>query len=107
MEALLFIVVIFVIIIICCSAGSKAAEREKQRQQQEINELVKRAADAGIYINPYRTSAPAPRNGPYRGGFRGYCRMCNQQIFFSTYDVIPAPYPHGTCPYCHNWVAVF
>lgn len=106
MEALAIIVVIALVLIIC-SAGSKSAQREKERQQQEINDFIKNAAEHGIYINPYRTSAPTHRNGVYGKGFTGYCRNCGHQVYFSTYEVIPQPYPHGTCPYCQNWVAVF
>ena len=28
-------------------------------------------------------------------------------IRVTSYKVIPRPYPHATCPNCHNWVAVF
>lgn len=48
------------------------------------------------------------RNGPTaHGTFVGTCKMCSIVWEFENYEVIPVPYPHGTCPNCHQWVAVF
>ena len=48
------------------------------------------------------------RNGPTgRGTFVGTCKMCGIVWEFENYEVIPVPYPHGTCPNCRQWVAVF
>ena len=100
--------IVFTAVIIWIAVVSNKQEQEiKAKQQKEINDLVTKMAQSGIYVNPYKSSAPAKRNGAYNGGFNGYCRNCGHQVYFSTYDVIPAPYPHGTCPYCNNWVAVF
>ena len=47
-------------------------------------------------------------NGPTeRGTFIGTCESCGIVWEFENYEVIPVPYPHGTCPKCHQWVAVF
>ena len=47
------------------------------------------------------------RNGPTnRGTFIGTCSSCGTVWEFENYEVIPVPYPHGTCPNCHIWVAV-
>ena len=47
-------------------------------------------------------------NGPTtRGTFIGTCQNCGIVWEFENYEVIPVPYPHGTCPRCHQWVAVF
>jgi len=48
------------------------------------------------------------RNGPTaHGTFVGTCKICGVVWEFENYEVIPVPYPHGTCPNCHQWVAVF
>ena len=48
------------------------------------------------------------QNGPTAfGTFVGTCGTCGTTWEFGSYEVIPAPYPHGTCPNCHQWVAVF
>ena len=48
------------------------------------------------------------RNGPTAHcTFVGTCKMCGIVWEFENYEVIPVPYPHGTCPNCHQWVAVF
>ena len=48
------------------------------------------------------------RNGPTgHGTFIGTCKMCGIVWEFENYEVIPVPYPHGTCPNCRQWVAVF
>ena len=54
----------------------------------------------GKYDN-YRNGATA------RGNFIGTCKICGIVWEFENYEVIPVPYPHGTCPNCHQWVAVF
>ena len=56
--------------------------------------------DAGHYNNF--------RNGPTdHGTFVGTCKLCGITWEFENYEVLPVPYPHGTCPNCHQWVAVF
>ena len=48
------------------------------------------------------------RNGPTdHGTFIGTCEGCGIVWEFENYEVIPAPYPHGICPNCRRWVAVF
>ena len=48
------------------------------------------------------------QNGPTdHGTFVGTCMNCSIVWEFENYEVIPVPYPHGTCPKCHQWVAVF
>ena len=48
------------------------------------------------------------QNGPTdHGTFVGNCKNCGVVWEFENYEVIPVPYPHGTCPNCHQWVAVF
>ena len=48
------------------------------------------------------------RNGPTgHGTFVGTCKICGVAWEFENYEVSPVPYPHGTCPNCHQWVAVF
>ena len=48
------------------------------------------------------------RNGPTNHGtFVGTCSNCGIVWVFENYEVIPVPYPHGTCPNCRCWVAVF
>lgn len=48
------------------------------------------------------------QNGPTdHGTFIGNCKICGTTWEFKSYKVIPRPYPHATCPNCHNWVAVF
>ena len=52
--------------------------------------------------------AEAYENGPTaRGTFIGTCQTCGIVWEFENYEVIPVPYPHGTCPRCGEWVAVF
>ena len=47
-------------------------------------------------------------NGPTdHGTFIGNCSNCGITWEFENYEVIPVPYPHGTCPRCGQWVAVF
>lgn len=47
-------------------------------------------------------------NGPTaRGTFVGTCTNCGVTWEFENHEVIPVPYPHGTCPRCRQWVAVF
>ena len=47
-------------------------------------------------------------NGPTNHGtFAGTCKNCGIIWEFKNYEVIPVPYPHGTCPNCRQWVAVF
>ena len=51
---------------------------------------------------------PAIPNGPTtRGTFVGTCTGCGVTWEFENHEVIPVPYPHGTCPKCRQWVAVF
>ncbi len=51
---------------------------------------------------------PACPNGPTtRGTFIGTCTNCGVTWEFENHEVIPVPYPHGTCPRCRQWVAVF
>ena len=48
------------------------------------------------------------RNGPTdHGTFVGTCKLCGIVWEFENHEVIPVPYPHGTCPNCRLWVAVF
>ena len=48
------------------------------------------------------------QNGPTdHGTFVGTCTNCGIVWEFENYEVVPVPYPHGTCPHCHQWVAVF
>ena len=48
------------------------------------------------------------QNGPTEHGtFVGTCTNCGIVWEFESYEVLPVPYPHGTCPNCHQWVAVF
>ena len=48
------------------------------------------------------------RNGATdHGTFIGTCKLCGTTWEFENYEVLPVPYPHGTCPRCHQWVAVF
>ncbi len=48
------------------------------------------------------------QNGPTdHGTFIGTCKSCGIVWEFENYEVIPVPYPHGTCPNCRQWVAVF
>lgn len=48
------------------------------------------------------------QNGPTdHGTFVGTCENCGIVWEFENYEVIPVPYPHGTCPRCCQWVAVF
>ena len=42
-----------------------------------------------------------------RGTFVGTCTGCGVTWEFENHEVIPVPYPHGTCPKCRQWVAVF
>ena len=47
-------------------------------------------------------------NGPTaHGTFVGTCTNCGIVWEFESYEVLPVPYPHGTCPNCRQWVAVF
>ena len=41
------------------------------------------------------------------GTFIGTCKLCGTVWEFESREVLPVPYPHGTCPNCHQWVAVF
>lgn len=48
------------------------------------------------------------QNGPTdHGTFVGTCENCGIVWEFENYEVIPVPYPHGTCPNCRQGVAVF
>ena len=48
------------------------------------------------------------QNGPTdHGTFVGTCKNCGIVWECESHEVIPVPYPHGTCPNCHQWVAVF
>ena len=48
------------------------------------------------------------QNGPTdHWTFVGNCKCCGGVWEFENYEVVPVPYPHGTCPNCHQWVAVF
>ncbi len=48
------------------------------------------------------------RSGPTKGGtFIGTCSRCGMVWEFENYEVVPVPYPHGTCPTCREWVKVF
>ena len=50
----------------------------------------------------------APENGPTaHGTFIGTCTNCGAVWEFGNGEVIPVPFPHGTCPNCGQWVAVF
>lgn len=104
--------VLLIIGIVVKIIGGKKAKKEKKNQSinsqpNDLNSVLNSLAQNGIYVDPYTTSAGAQLNGVQGRGFTGFRNNCGQQIYFSTYDVIPQPYPHGTCPYCHNWVAVF
>ena len=101
-------IIVGLIIIVICAVSNKQEEQIKAQQQKQVEDLVRDMAEHGIYINPYASAnTQTRRNGAYKRGFTGYCRNCGHQGYFTTYDVIPQPYPHGTCPYCQNWVAVF
>ena len=41
------------------------------------------------------------------GKYRGTCKVCGIVWEFEGYELSLEPYPHGDCPYCGNWVAVF
>ena len=60
-------------------------------------------------FDDYSPDAPGGwQNGPTeRGTFVGTCRHCGIVWEFDNCEVIPVPFPHGTCPKCHEWVAVF
>ncbi len=48
------------------------------------------------------------QNGPTaHGTFIGTCKICGTTWEFESQEVLPVPYPHGTCPRCRQWVAVF
>ena len=48
------------------------------------------------------------RNGiTDHGTFVGTCKLCGIVWEFRSVEVIPVPYPHGICPKCHQWIAVF
>ena len=48
------------------------------------------------------------QNGPTdHGTFIGTCKICGTTWEFESREVLPVPYPHGTCPRCRQWVAVF
>ena len=62
--------------------------------------------DDSFYDDPARYNYF--QNGPTdHGTFIGTCQNCGTTWEFENYEVIPVPYPHGTCPKCRQWVAVF
>ena len=78
---------------------------EKKYRQER-----KKTMDSDYYDDPLKD----PRhynnyqNGPTdHGTFIGNCKMCGTTWEFPSSRVIPVPYPHATCPNCHQWVAVF
>lgn len=54
-----------------------------------------------VHYNNYRNGVTD------HGTFVGTCNLCGTVWEFESYEVLPVPYPHGTCPNCHQWVAVF
>ena len=41
------------------------------------------------------------------GKYRGKCEICGIVWEFEGDELSLEPYPHGDCPYCGSWVAVF
>ena len=54
-----------------------------------------------VHYNNFRNGATD------HGTFVGTCRLCGTVWEFESGEVLPVPYPHGTCPNCRQWVAVF
>ena len=72
--------------------------KEKRREENTMDDNY---FDDPIHYNSFQ-------NGPTdHGTFVGNCKNCGVVWEFENYEVIPVPYPHGTCPNCHQWVAVF
>ena len=73
----------------------------QERKQQMNNDYYDDPFEDPRHYNNYR-------NGPTdHGTFIGNCKMCGTTWEFPSSRVIPVPYPHATCPNCHQWVAVF
>lgn len=59
----------------------------------------------GLFDKDRNAPAGGRQNGPTdRGSFVGTCQSCGIVWEFENAEVIPAPYPHGTCPRCGQWV---
>lgn len=78
---------------------------EKKYRQER-----KKTMDSDYYDDPLEDPSHYNnyQNGPTdHGTFIGNCKMCGTTWEFPSSRVIPVPYPHATCPNCHQWVAVF
>ena len=74
---------------------------EKRYKRESKKAVEKDPFEDAEHFNYYRNGITD------HGTFVGTCKLCGIVWEFRSVEVRPVPYPHGTCPKCHQWVAVF